>query len=477
MRHARLAGPRRSDEDTIEGRIRYYIDEFATFNFTLLLIFGLFLILTQAFEVGWIGGIIGIQVVIGLHLLLLFKNQWSFTTQADKRRNGYKILESILLVIFLFTIQLLISDSAATGPAIALTTLFLLNQFLKAAFTFQTNDKAKWTFDRYLNGFLLIFKLAAIFQVCLILAGSITSFGPWVLVFLPIYFIAGLLLVHFSYFLFLILSKTGRTMWRPLTIGKFVGLIWTLLTPILFAVAMVWCAFYIASVLDDNSSKYDIEGRPFLMLFIVMICVSVFALFYVYFFESAIILTSKYIACLMDLATPRYQARMEKLIKKLQDDYTHSLEDKFIPEILLKVSNVYYKLVAVSNGKTKISPMPSKVSVKDLENPEVGAQEQKEEEKPKETLADLDKHEEKVENNENGKCVICFDGNQDAVYLPCGHGGVCYECAQEMIKTKGDCHLCRKPIRRLMKVETEKKDNDLVKVLSVIKAVKSNTGI
>lgn len=43
----------------------------------------------------------------------------------------------------------------------------------------------------------------------------------------------------------------------------------------------------------------------------------------------------------------------------------------------------------------------------------------------------------------NANCVICFENDPDSVYLPCGHGGICYECAMDVMKKTGECYLCR----------------------------------
>ena len=47
----------------------------------------------------------------------------------------------------------------------------------------------------------------------------------------------------------------------------------------------------------------------------------------------------------------------------------------------------------------------------------------------------------------NGKtCLICFDKDSNAIFMDCGHGGVCYDCAMEIWKSSNECHLCREPI-------------------------------
>jgi len=41
-------------------------------------------------------------------------------------------------------------------------------------------------------------------------------------------------------------------------------------------------------------------------------------------------------------------------------------------------------------------------------------------------------------------CLVCFDNFADAVFLECGHGGICYKCAIDIWKSTGECFLCRK---------------------------------
>jgi hypothetical protein len=45
-------------------------------------------------------------------------------------------------------------------------------------------------------------------------------------------------------------------------------------------------------------------------------------------------------------------------------------------------------------------------------------------------------------------CWICLrdDVSADAVLLPCGHGGICLDCATNLWKRRSLCPLCRGPI-------------------------------
>ncbi|KAG2789024.1 hypothetical protein JG687_00004569 [Phytophthora cactorum] len=51
-----------------------------------------------------------------------------------------------------------------------------------------------------------------------------------------------------------------------------------------------------------------------------------------------------------------------------------------------------------------------------------------------------------------GECVICFDGPQSAVCVPCGHNAVCMKCAEEILTTTAECPVCRTHIRELIKL-------------------------
>jgi hypothetical protein len=51
-----------------------------------------------------------------------------------------------------------------------------------------------------------------------------------------------------------------------------------------------------------------------------------------------------------------------------------------------------------------------------------------------------------------GECVICFDGPQTAVCVPCGHNAMCMGCAEEVMESTCECPVCRRPIRELIKL-------------------------
>lgn len=77
-------------------------------------------------------------------------------------------------------------------------------------------------------------------------------------------------------------------------------------------------------------------------------------------------------------------------------------------------------------------------------------------EKPKEILnvsimgSEKDKNSQNKEGHEaigdieaSNICVICFEKPPDAVFMNCGHGGLCYDCSLDIWKATMECHLCR----------------------------------
>lgn len=54
-----------------------------------------------------------------------------------------------------------------------------------------------------------------------------------------------------------------------------------------------------------------------------------------------------------------------------------------------------------------------------------------------------------AEKKDDPLCEVCFSNPSDSVYMPCGHGGLCYDCAIDIWKTTDDCYLCRE-VRMLL---------------------------
>jgi len=54
--------------------------------------------------------------------------------------------------------------------------------------------------------------------------------------------------------------------------------------------------------------------------------------------------------------------------------------------------------------------------------------------------------------NDEGICIVCMDKAANAVFMNCGHGGVCYDCAMETWKKSNFCVVCRSEIKAIYEV-------------------------
>jgi len=73
----------------------------------------------------------------------------------------------------------------------------------------------------------------------------------------------------------------------------------------------------------------------------------------------------------------------------------------------------------------------------------------------------------KSDASQSTQCLICFDNAPDAVFMECGHGGVCYECSLEIWKSTNECYLCRNKITQVLQLDIKSKlGNNVMKVLS-----------
>lgn len=73
--------------------------------------------------------------------------------------------------------------------------------------------------------------------------------------------------------------------------------------------------------------------------------------------------------------------------------------------------------------------------------------------------------------SEKRKCVICMENKIDCVFRPCGHGGVCLECAQKMVQEKAVCYCCREPIKRVVQIDNTTVYKDVFRVKDVYSVI------
>ena len=68
--------------------------------------------------------------------------------------------------------------------------------------------------------------------------------------------------------------------------------------------------------------------------------------------------------------------------------------------------------------------------------------------------------------------MLCLEKKSNAVILDCGHANICFLCAFKLYRTQQLCHLCRQPIKKVIKVQQVEGLN-YQKVLGVVQKVEN----
>jgi len=55
--------------------------------------------------------------------------------------------------------------------------------------------------------------------------------------------------------------------------------------------------------------------------------------------------------------------------------------------------------------------------------------------------------------------------------VECGHGGICYTCAIEAIKSRGQCMECRREIQHVAKIDPAPKFKNIIKAYETTKII------
>ena len=64
-------------------------------------------------------------------------------------------------------------------------------------------------------------------------------------------------------------------------------------------------------------------------------------------------------------------------------------------------------------------------------------------------------------------CNVCFGKDADTIFMECGHGGLCLQCAYDIWGNSDECYLCRETIDYVVRYDTKAKKGDLFKILEV----------
>jgi len=429
-----------------------YLEEFCKFESVFLFVLLVIFILTQIFKTSISAVVITFQAVASLYLFVYISKYLIAQRIQDKTRYTYNILETILYLAFLFNVQesTLLGGSNQTSNFV--TILLLLNLFLRTLYSYIQQKASPWPFIRHVSKQELLCKVLLLLQVALIILKCDARYRfHGALLFLPLLFVGLVLLINLISISKKLLSPNGKLLFSPLNRQKTLGLGWTYGIPLGLIFCIGWGVFELSGMVYDWDFEDEDNENVFRAL-LMTIGTLFICLIYTRYYRNEVLLIGKYLVCLFD-TDPANQEKVLDYVRKLQEDQKRAEEDKIQPEYLLKASGSYFKLP----DKKQIKSLQRDLKKSSAKTPEIALEKQDQPE-----VVD-------IEAFEHGKCVICFDSDSDAVYLPCGHGGICYVCAQELLKVKKECHFCRSEIRRLIQIEPKEITNNYVKVKNISK--------
>ncbi|CAK74801.1 unnamed protein product (macronuclear) [Paramecium tetraurelia] len=68
-------------------------------------------------------------------------------------------------------------------------------------------------------------------------------------------------------------------------------------------------------------------------------------------------------------------------------------------------------------------------------------------------------------------CLVCYEKESNMINQPCGHGGFCQECSQQLLTKSDLCLLCRKPVTHALIVQGVENRESLMEVVGVFQDV------
>lgn len=356
---------------------------------------------------------LGFLLLAGFYVIYLLKI-FSETSHPVKRaQTGYNIVEFAVTAALMYNFR-----KPNDNSYMLICGAFLLISFLiKSLISYMVHHSTTVKFLHQANQKIAILKACIFVQGVILLAQlSWDNPLPYFIVLLPIAVIAGLIGLLAAKLFESIFFTYRSQIWDSSIGEKKRGIIWLFgnLFSLIFLLLSSFVSF--SSVLSKPADSY----LGLFSLIAIWCSLSSFTS------ESARNgLYHIYYALVMILETKDEADEMQKI------------------KYVLKLSNTYYRPAT----EQEIKQAKKNKFTGDLRE---------------DSEADIGDHKE-----EGVKCIICCKEAPDSVFMQCGHGGICFECGQE-IRKKQECHMCRQRIKGLLKVDTENNKGNLYEVVTTV---------
>ncbi|CAD8158416.1 unnamed protein product [Paramecium pentaurelia] len=130
-----------------------------------------------------------------------------------------------------------------------------------------------------------------------------------------------------------------------------------------------------------------------------------------------------------------------------------------LPQYLIRLSQTYF-LPAIDNDNL---PQLKQSQQQQIQQQQHSKKNKTDQEQPK--LSNRISLTE-INSDKDTQCFNCYQNESCAVYMPCGHGGLCVKCATEWFTEKQECLICRKPVESVVKISQSEQNK--VQVIDVL---------
>ncbi|CAD8062650.1 unnamed protein product [Paramecium primaurelia] len=173
----------------------------------------------------------------------------------------------------------------------------------------------------------------------------------------------------------------------------------------------------------------------------------------------------------------------------------HKISISKVPQFMVKLSQTYYKCAQNSDQQHKSSiimqqnkqnQIDNKYQVNDddqskrfdilLSSPrqrlEISSslgQDLTSRNSDKKQFEDQSQIKQEQQNQNSQKlCLVCYEKESNMINMPCGHGGFCKECCEQLLSKSELCYLCRKPVTHSLHIQEVQNRESLVEVIEVL---------
>ncbi|CAD8127418.1 unnamed protein product [Paramecium sonneborni] len=226
---------------------------------------------------------------------------------------------------------------------------------------------------------------------------------------------------------------------------KIVGLFWICLFFFSFAGVPTYTMINLCIYLEEDEGK-----KNYLLAIIISVFYTLIYLVYTLYHKELLTLFILNLHYFAQLNEDRNQDRqiLSFPSARSQKKFIYSIKEKMnknnileYPQQMMKISSTYYlpDELVMRRHQTEVNVIQNKQA----------------------TITEV-----AIQEAPMKQCFNCFQRQSCVVYMPCGHGGMCQECAIQWFEQNKECPICRSKSKAILLIEQI--DDQTVKVVEII---------